>query len=394
MTKINWEYWQNLALVMAVITLPMPKYNLNTQAIILMIMVWLFSGDLFNKLKRIKIKKYQFLSISIWLFMFVIGLLYSDNLEIGFKNIIKAMPLLVIPLVCFSEDMSVKKVEYLLKWFCTSVICCALFSLTKATYFTYMNFGNYFYNYNLATLLNAHTTYYSLFCVGAILFFLYQILFNKNKIIYWLWMFFLLAFLYLLSSRMSVFSLGAGTFTLLYIKFGVRSLFSVLPISLVIVGALFSPNFQKREIGNSQFGTTTPTISSRILHWKAVVNAVKSDNVIIGGGSGTNKTHVYKSYEEYGFRKGAFHKYNAHNQFLEHFIYFGLMAFLVWSFCFWIWSKSLFKNQHPMLFSLMVVTICSMLTESILERQRGIVFFALFISLALSMKTKENEVYD
>ncbi|WP_179009479.1 O-antigen ligase family protein [Winogradskyella forsetii] len=392
MTKNKWEYLQNLALLLVVITLPMPKFNLNSQAIILLVAVWLFSGNYSNKLVNLKQKKYQFFSISIWFFMFVIGLIYSDNLNIGLKNIIKNLPLLGIPLVIFSQEFSVKKREYIVKWFSVSVICCAIFALIKAGYFTYMNFGNYFYNQNLAALLNIHTTYYSLFCAVVILYFLYQILFKKNKLNNWLAIFFLLIFMYLLSSRMGLFALGLGNLPILYRKYGSKSLLAIPIIATVVLGVLFSPNFQKREIGRSEFGTYTPDLGTRLLHWKAVVKSVNDDNIIIGNGSGTDKKHVYESYKKYNFMEGYEHEYNAHNQFLEYYIYFGLMSVLVWIFCFWVWIKKIYSEYYSYLLSVLIIIICFMLTESILERQHGIVVFALMLSLAFSKETKKKSI--
>ncbi|NRD18525.1 O-antigen ligase family protein [Winogradskyella eckloniae] len=393
MKKINWDYLQNLALLLVVITLPMPKYSLNSQALIILIAVWLFSGGFSNKFANLKQKRYQFLSISIWFFMFIIGLTYSDSLDIGFKNIVKNLPLLAIPLVIFSQEMELKKLENILKWFSISVICCAVFALIKASYFTYMNFGNYFYNQNLASLLNIHTTYYALFCVIVLLNFIYQIMFIKNKIIYWVSIVFLLFFMYLLSSRMGIFALGVGLFPIFYNKYGLKSLLSVPVIALLIFGFLFSPNFQKREDGQDEFGTNTPTLNTRILHWQAVIDAVGETNIYFGDGSGTDKKHVYTAYNEFNFVEGVKHKYNAHNQFLEYYIYFGLMAIIVWFFCFWVWIKKIFNDYYAYQFSVFIVLICFMLTESILERQNGIVIFALLLSLILNWNFKKNEAY-
>ncbi len=391
--KINWDYLQNLALILVVITLPMPKYSLNSQALIVLIAVWLFSRGFSNKIANLKQKRFQFFSVSIWFLMFIIGLTYSDSLDIGFKNIVKNLPLLAIPLVIFSQEISLKKLEYILKWFSIAVICCAIFALIKASYFTYMGFGNYFYNQNLALLLNIHTTYYALFCVIVILTNMYLIVLDKSKRLHWVCVLFLLFFLYLLSSRMSIFALGIGTLPILYNKYGKKALTSIPIISLLIFGFLFTPNFQKRENGQEDFGINTPTLSTRILHWQAVIDAVEETNIYFGVGSGTDKKHVYTAYNEFNFVEGVKHKYNAHNQFLEYYIYFGLMAIIVWFFCFWVWIKKIFNDYYAYQFSVFIVLICFMLTESILERQNGIVIFALLLSLILNWNFKKNEAY-
>lgn len=373
------------------VTLPMPKNNINAQAIILMLVVWLLSDKFSSKFKRLIKHKYAFLSISVWFLLFIVGLSYSVSMEQGLKNIQKSAPLLVIPLIIFSTSLNAKKLNFTMKWFSISVICCALFALAKASYFTYMGLGNYFYNQNLAALLNIHTSYYSLFCVIVVLYLVSNVYQKKHDLFCWFGVLFLIIFMYLLSSRMAVFSLGIGGFVLLYHRFRQKAFLAIIPIGLVMLAFLFSPNFQKREVGNSQFGTTAPKLSTRILHWKAVIDAVGGDNILIGNGSGTSKEHVYDAYEKYSFTEGVLHKYNAHNQFLEHFIYFGLISILIWCFCFAVWIKNIFF-YNPFLFASSIVIICFMFTESILERQHGIVTMALFISLTLKVKNKKNEL--
>lgn len=394
MRKINKKNVLNLGLALVCITLPMPKYNLNSQAIIALMLLWLATGNFNNKLKNLKLNNAKFLSVSIWFFLFLVGLTYTNNFEVGLQNIQKNLPLLAIPMVVFSTKWDWGRIKLLLDWLSISVVCCALFALVKASYFTYMGFGNYFYNQNLAVLLNAHTTYFALLCVLIILFFCYKILFIKTKIVYVIFITFLLGFLYLLSSRMGVFALGLGIFVVLFQKFSYKALIALIPIGAIIVGALFSPNFQKREIGTDEFGTVTPKLSTRFMHWQAVIDAVQTDNILIGASSGTNKNHVFNAYKNFGFTQGVLHRFNAHNQFLEYIIYFGLIAILTWVFCFWVWTKNLYHNSHPLLLSFFFVTMCFMITESILERQRGIVVFALFISLALSIRTNIiHEIY-
>lgn len=371
----------------------MPKYNLNSQAIILLIFLWLITSDFKSKFKSLKENKLCILSLSIWFFLFLIGLTYSENLELGFKNIQKNLPLLGIPIVIFSVQWSWERIKFLLNWFSFSVICCATFSLIKASYFTYMDFGNYFYNQNLASLLNIHTTYFALFCDLVILFFCYEILFKKSKRYHFLGILFLLGILYLLSSRMGVFALGVGTFILIFEKFLSKAYLAIIPISLIVIGALFSPNFQKREVGDDKFGTTAPTLSTRLLHWQAVFDGVEDNNIFVGAGTGTTKNHIYTSYKKSGFEEGVMHNYNAHNQFLEYFIYFGLVSIFIWIFVFTVWFKNPSGMQHPFFLSTIILIMCFMLTESILERQHGVVIFSLFLSLALSKKKEKNEIH-
>jgi len=117
--------------------------------------------------------------------------------------------------------------------------------------------------------------------------------------------------------------------------------------------------------------------SVRIEKWK---NAVEcwSATPIIGAGTGDAMDELMKVYARNDFEIALFYAFNPHNQYLQTAITLGIVG-VIWlllllAHMLWIGFK-----RHDMYFMLFaqLVTL-SMITESMLERQQGIVFIVFF----------------
>lgn len=203
--------------ILVFITLPMPKYSINSQAIILLFIAWLFSNSLKFKLKKFKINaKEIFLFVSLYIFM-LLGFFYSEDVSSTVGNLKSKIPMLIFPIIIFTSEIKFNKKD-LFKLFSISTLIFGLFALLKASYIYITGMGNYFTYSDFSLLLNKHTTYYSLFCVISASYFTYEIIVSKyNKIFNLVCLIIILGLIYLLSSRIAV----AGLFvvSLLYLNF-------------------------------------------------------------------------------------------------------------------------------------------------------------------------------
>jgi O-antigen ligase len=318
----------------------------------------------------------------------LIGVFYSSNFNIAIETVIQNTPFLIVPLIIFTTIKDGNVLIQFMRIFSFSVIIGLLFGISKAFYFKINNLGDFFYYREFSRILEIHTTYFALFIIISIVFFLLDV-FKLKSLKLWvniLSIIFLLTALYIISSRISMIALLiVGILFLIsdltsHISNKKKSLILLIFVAISIA-FLASPNFQNRSSGVSEFGYQTPSLDSRLVHWKAVLNTVKSNNILIGNGSGDGHDGLFEEYLKIGFESGYRLEYNAHNQFLEYILYFGIIGFLslvsVFVFCFF---KSI-KLKDGVVLIITSTFFIFMLIESMLERHSGIVFFVFLMSL-------------
>ncbi|WP_158655208.1 O-antigen ligase family protein [Flavivirga eckloniae] len=316
-------------------------------------------------------------------------------MEEGLKNVKQNLPFLIFPLVFSSIKLEEKNSSIILKYFSFSVLIAAFFALSKALFFKINNIGNYFFFDQLAIILDKHTTYFALFVIVTIIYFLYEAtkLSWKKKMLILLLLAFSLLVLYMLSTRISV--LGLIAVLLIYSfqfqtnkKSPIRSIILMLTcLSLLFV--YLTPNFQKRFNSKSPDGIDISDMGSRVTHWKGVVNRIGNENVVFGSGTGDGHDGLYEEYLKLDFKTGYSYKYNAHNQYLEVILFFGFIGLLLFLFILYVILRKCIKKRDYVSFSVICVFMIFMITESILERHSGIVLFSFLISM---IAVKNNKI--
>ena len=207
MMKNNSIKFFDFSLALVFITLPAPKYSLNSLAIILLVISWLFVGSFSQKIEAFKEQKNSILIFSLIIITLLFGLLYTENFNEGLSQIKDKAPLILLPVVLLTTN-SIKRGQeyYYFKLFAISTIVWGVFAIVKALILSYMGMGNYFVYSEFAILLNKHTTYYSLFCVISVNYLIYDLLYIKktSRIAIFFSILFLLLVIYMLSSRMAI----------------------------------------------------------------------------------------------------------------------------------------------------------------------------------------------
>lgn len=377
-----------LILSMVIITLPLPKYSLNSQAIIFLFVIWLFYGANKEKWGNLRQMIVPALLMSSVFWLSLAGLLYTSNFDIAQEVIIQNIPFLIIPLVVFSVMKRREDIIHILKIFSMSVIVALFFGMAKVLYFKVNNLGDFFYYTEFSKIIEIHTTYFALYIVIAILYFLYntfqETCTTSRNVLNILAILYLLVFLYIISSRISLVALVvmAALFFLFNRKISNKKKVLFFGISIMTFYLLMvSPNFQNRNSGISEMGTTTPDLSSRIIHWKAVFNVIMSNNLLIGNGTGDAHENLYEEYLNVGFEQGFISKYNAHNQFLENTLFFGILGCVSLVCIFGHLFFLSYKNKDFITGIIPLIFFIFMVTESILVRHSGIILFTLLMSL-------------
>lgn len=120
--------------------------------------------------------------------------------------------------------------------------------------------------------------------------------------------------------------------------------------------------------------------STRIKAWESSVELIQK-NWLFGLGTGRGGVELNKTYDSKEYFSLKKKNTNTHNQFLQYLLDHGLIGFILLLFFTIVLFILSFKDKYYQYALLIFILIINFMTESILETQSGIVFFALFNTL-------------
>lgn len=381
-----------LSLACVLITLAFPEHDINSKAIIFSTFCWLIYNPFSEKLNLIKRNILPFLLVSSLFWISCLGMIYTENVNEGTKVLTRNLPFLIFPLIFSSIKLEKNGIKFLLKYFSFSVILAAVFALGKAYYLKINNLGSYFHFLKLEELQDKHNTYFAMFCVFAITYFLFHL---KKKTWWYLGcILFLLGYIYLLSVRVSIVALVflGAIYLISQRKIIPSKYFYLILVGCVFIPVLFyfSPSFQEKFNPINPEGVPISDVGSRKIHWQAAIDQISRNNLLIGQGTGDGHDGLYETYKKFGFQTGFLEKYNAHNQYIEIVLYYGVIGLVILlTMLVYVFRINLIQKDYFAI-AVLVMFIVFMVTESILQRHDGIVLAAFFISLFSMKKISGN----
>jgi len=116
--------------------------------------------------------------------------------------------------------------------------------------------------------------------------------------------------------------------------------------------------------------------SLRVAKWKNTLECY-GENPILGTGAGDFQTELNKVYRRNGLETGYINQFNSHNQYLQTLATLGPLGLflLLLGFLYGLWWA--WKDQQWEALMVFVIILSSMLTESMLERQKGLYIVGL-----------------
>lgn len=313
--------------------------------------------------------------------------------------------LFLMPMVFYLVDQDdVSKALKLFKSYFLGLCLAALYSLGAASV-TYLSSGtnNFFYS-KLGSYLHFHPTYFSLYLILGICFFLItlrQKRLNTLEIrIGWIASALFAVMIVLLSSRSQWINFMVFvpllSFPLLKDRFGglkAGLLFS--GAGLFFLTAIYLvPATNKRLmdiIKPKEVEQPVQVSNVRYQTWDANLKLF-IEKPLVGVGVQNLQKEQLKMYESEGYERPLQEKYNAHNQYLDMLAAVGVLPLCFWLIClFWQRRRnrfytSLYKVALPLF-------LLSFVTESMLETSRGVMLFSFVIGLLMvCIKWREDEV--
>ncbi len=356
--------------------------------------------------KSLKTQKFLFLPLIFYCFV-ALSLLWTENIKEGLFDIEIKFSLFAFPIFFMLLPFTLSETEKnkILKSFLFGVFVAIIYCLVKS-YFLYLENQNIYYSFFYSRLSSLHhPTYFALYINFAIIILL---VWKKNKKISpytaYICVLFLLAFNWLLMSRVGLLTTMLIIIFFLYDLFfsrkykeGLTVLIITLIFTLVLIKFSKYPvhrintiiKFISEKTDNRE-GEWTKITNPRLITWKASIYAIRHKPVF---GTGAGDVHEALSiyYKKNNYNNFLERKLNSHNQFLQTGVTTGLTGFLILCSLFFFGLNCNYRNKNYIGFLFFAISFITMLTESVLEIQSGVVFCSFFICLFL-LKSNQADV--
>ena len=375
-------------------------------------LIWLLGGKFGKKFRQIKTNNALLpfiLYISLYL-LYLIGALYSENLNFAKKDLLLKLPLLSFPLIIFSMDTSFftkKHIIFLLKLFVAGNMVAVIASLIHS-WVLYLQVPLFSHFHYVEASWFHHPSYASMYYCFSFAIIIYLVLTQSlkkyEKIIGSIALVLFIVEIILLDSRAGILAfcgtvLAYGIYLILKKRINTKTIIIIicLGIALSVTYALLPNNSNRiqstiKNLEKETFSISDPQKANvRILIWDATTK-VALKNLPFGVGTGDIKDELLKQYEIDGYTVPYEENYNAHNQYLQIFTTIGILGILIFLIIsilpFWMGFK-----KENILFIVFGIIICiNFLVESMLEKQAGVMFFAFFFSLLYYISQQNIEV--
>lgn len=391
---------------------------------ILLALIWLIEGKW--KFKWQLIKQNRLLQMFVGFYVLhIVGLLYSENVSAGMFDLEKKLSLLLLPLIIGSStllrtDTTLK--ERIHTWFIVSCFATLIFCFGHAVYrylaeippvssvyggfeatqkFKSANEASGIWEYitysELLLPLKSHPTYISIYLLLIISILLDKVstsIESKKKLIILLYLFLIVYFtaaIFLLSSRVAILLyavvLGIYFFKYLRKQLSWRLLIAGGVACLLALGVIINyvPVVKHRftsdieGIGQSYQSNNPGTgMMMRMAFWKTALNVVE-EHPLFGVGTGDGSHAMNLEYQNNGM--AALQGYNPHNQYLQTSIMLGLPGIALLILLLIFQFVTAWRKDDVIYMTFIAIISISFLTESVLQANKGIVFFALFSSV-------------
>lgn len=353
---------------------------------------WLLSGCIYFNFKSL-LSPIPILFFSFYV-LHLIGLVYTSNWIEGMQRVETKLPLLIFPLILFSFPIKSKKdISSILKSYVAGCLLASIYCFTNGI-LKYLETGENWMTYKkLGSFLGFHPTYFSMYLSFAFFIALFLLVekIKKHSLKYKIgssisagWFFIIII---LLSSRMTILAtvliLGFSFLTWMYFQ---QKIFQGVGMTLLAIVLLFFsiknvPSVNQRTQAAISSAITKDSTkvnrAPRINLWNAAFTVIK-ENPFLGTGTGDIQVELVKIYKERNYERALKDNFNPHNQYLQTSATLGIIGGVLLLFYlmgpFWI----AFQEKDYLYLLFLSLVIMSFLTESILQTQRGTLFFGFF----------------
>lgn len=398
-------------------------YQFSNIGIIILILGWIWA--LAKKDEHVgfqNISKPQKLIFASFIGFFVwnlISLLYAENVSYGWKNIESKLSFLIFPLILFSTRLDRKTILNSLRIYFYSILLCTIVLLSRSI-LNYLNQGELLTYHDFVGLLDFHAVFYSYYTFLAILFGLYllekQVFKKTEKSLFIL--FILIFFIGLVfAASKNVLVVSALTFGLYWTRVILKGKLSKKIMLAGSVIALFAvllilriPSVENRisELKSLQGIEAIEMVKSgellqhedrvklngtsvRLLFWYIGLEQLSEhQRWLIGLNPADRRDVINERFYEVGLNPW-FENYNLHNQFIQILVELGIIGLLIYLLIHLFLFREAIKSKNWLLVTFLSAFVIFQITESVLERNKGIVFVIFFLLFLQQLNQLKHE---
>jgi hypothetical protein len=350
-------------------------------------------------------RDYTIISLHILFYLLlIIRLFFTDNFIEGFQHLQPSLSLLAFPIVWFisSTSLSNKERDNILKCFTLSSFILALLILFFSIYIAFTTNKEFIIYYEEIKYLDIHPNYVALYFLAAILF-LYLTLNKRSrkvKVISQLFIFFFIAMILALSSRIVIILLVIiGLFELFKrIKAPLNKKIIILLVSFIILVSstlLIKPlhkklketiNLNELVLPYKKFPTSTQI---RLGIYECAFPIIKK-NWLVGTGGINFEREINACYESYNNYQKI--NYNSHNYYLYLIGSAGIFCLILFLVLLFYHFKRAIYHKDFFYGYILLALVITLFTENFLSRVYGVVFIMFFLTVFMkSTIQEENE---
>jgi O-antigen ligase len=324
-------------------------------------------------------------------------------MEQGFSELEKKISLLIFPFVIYYQPkLSHQQIKIILFAFVAGCIFTAGICLVKASYHYHLTGDpSFFFYHNFSQLVGMHAIYFSMYVCFAMVILVYYFYNNFSassgleKVGYCTMFLLLVTTIILLGGRTHLFLMIVG---LVAFAIHVYSRYTSLKRAIlygVIIGFFFTgvvlvfPANRERikeainYKGEYRLSGKWGENQMRPLIWNCAFSLVKTAP-IAGVGTGDVLDELQQCYTDRDYVSLLIWepvRFNAHNQFIETLVGLGFIGLIIFAGSMISATIHAVRTQNYFYLAFILLIAISFLTESMLQRQNGIVFFSFFNAL-------------
>jgi O-antigen ligase len=374
--------------------------------IFLMVLNWLAEAK-FRKIPSVFRDRHRVLTLSfsaLYLF-YMIGMLYSGNMDYGFFDLQVKLSLMLFPVIFSTVDKDFPLQRMITEVFMAFIAGCVTGTLVLSGIALYSYAGSrdpavFFYTHFSKFIHPSYLSMYLNLAVSILAYFLIRKdlpLTNARRFLMVVLLFWFSLMIFLLSSKAGIFSLLFQSLMIivyfLVIHKQVWKTLLLFFMALVMFYAAFSflpstaDRFKRTESALSEQKRSSSeqmeSNSERLVVWKAGFEVIRK-HPVFGVGTGDVKDALLEEYRKENKLLVYNMRLNAHNQYLQTYIALGILGVLLLISILVLPGWMAFRRIHFVYFSFLTLFAFNILVESMLEVQAGVVYYAFFNALLFS----------
>lgn len=342
------------------------------------------------------IRKHKNVLLIVLLFLInLLGLFLSPDLGVGYERIGKQLFLFLVPCLFVLLNLNKENIQKAKQLYVMSCVLFCTMSFMMLFYNFYADFARRLdYDFIQRSMYHDHFPYDTLTINIGYIILLFSI---KNKLKPLVSALFFV-FIVLSGVRMGQFLFALITFIYLVVNFKkLLNAKSLILLFLFLVGGIllvknsryandkFFDSLSKLGLGTEKYvsdiGEKYHNVSLREKLWEtAIITLKESPNKILGYGPRGSKPILNNLYKEKGYL--GLENTNSHNQYLTTLLDNGFLGLFLLIFIIALGLRGSLNAKSSENFVIILVITVALITESLLERQKGVSLFAVFLTLA------------